>query len=30
MKKYDTPSKVLEATILERNEIRPDKTNIID
>lgn len=30
MKKYETPSKVLEATILERNEIRPDKTNIID
>lgn len=30
MKKYGTPSKVLEATILERNEIRPDKTNIID
>ena len=30
MKKYGTPSKVLEATALERNEMRPDKTNIID
>lgn len=29
MKKYKTPSKVLEATIIERNEMRPDKTNII-
>jgi UDP-glucose 6-dehydrogenase len=30
MKKYGTPSKVLEATTIERNEMRPDKTNIID
>ena len=30
MKKYETPFKVLEATILERNEMRPDKTNIIN
>lgn len=30
MKKYGTPSRVLEATIIERNEIRPDKTNIIE
>ncbi len=30
MKKYGTPSKVLEATVIERNEMRPDKTNIID
>ena len=30
MKKYSTPSRVLEGTIVERDEIRPDKTNIID
>jgi len=30
MKKYETPFKVLEATIIERNEMRPDKTNIIN
>lgn len=30
MKKYDTPARVLEATITERNEMRPDKTNILD
>jgi len=29
MKKHATPSRVLEATILERNEMRPDQTNII-
>jgi len=30
MKKYSTPSRVLEGTVIERDEIRPDKTNILD